>query len=61
MTMEMLYKSIMSRPHEFDPAMFTHCGWATLVRVAQEVTPKPQDLERAVVHHHVLVSRLATA
>ncbi len=61
MTLEQLVKSIIANPHDFDPADFRPCGLRTLVQVAQEVTPKPQELEQAVVHHYVLVSKLAHA
>ena len=61
MTLESLIKAICANPHDFAPEDFTHCGIRALVRAAQDVTPKPQELEQAVVHHHVLVGRLAHA
>jgi len=56
--MKTLVASILANPHDFDPTEFPHCGIQALIRIAQEETPKPEDLEHQVVQHHVLVSRL---
>jgi hypothetical protein len=66
MSMETLVRAIVERPHEFSPEAFAHCGLQALIRVAQEVTPRPEELEQAVVNHHVRVGwlhsrRVATA
>lgn len=61
-TMKALIQAVVERPYDFDPTDFPfHCGIQALIRAAQEVTPQPQELEQAVVHHHVLVSRLSHA
>lgn len=57
-TMKSLIQSILANPHDFEPAQFPHCGIQALIRIAQEETPKPADLESAVISHDRRVSHL---
>lgn len=56
--MQKLIQSILANPHDFDPAQFPHCGIQALIRIAQEETPIPRDLQRVVVYQNLAVSRM---
>lgn len=57
--METLVKSILANPWDFDPLTMRPCVLRELVEIAQDVTPQPQELQSAVVHHHEQVGKLA--